>query len=167
MRVHQTSTVKKIFALTGWIGLSFAAAAVGGLASAKAAGFYQELALPVWAPPSWLFGPVWTLLYLLMGISAWIVWKTKGWRNAAGALSLFLVQLAANALWTWLFFAWRLGAAAFFEIILLWILIICTLIAFWRVRPLAAYLLIPYGLWVSFAAALTFAIWQRNPQILG
>jgi len=156
-----------MLALAGWIGLSFTAAAVGGLASAKAAGFYQELYLPGWAPPSWVFGPAWTLLYLLMGIAAWIVWKTGGWRNAAGALSLFLVQLAANALWTWLFFAWHLGAAAFIEIIVLWILILCTLIAFWRVRPLAGYLLLPYLLWVSFAAALTFSIWQRNPQILG
>jgi len=163
----QLSVREQILALAGWIGISFTAAAVGGLASVKAAGFYQKLSLPVWAPPSWLFGPAWTLLYLLMGIAAWIVWKTGGRRNAAGALFLFLVQLAANALWTWLFFAWRLGAAAFIEIILLWILILCTLIAFWRIRPLAGYLLLPYLFWVSFAAALTFSIWQRNPQLLG
>ncbi|MFW5640760.1 MAG: TspO/MBR family protein [Thermodesulfobacteriota bacterium] len=162
-----TTASKQMLALAGWIGLSFTAAAIGGLASAKAAGFYQELSLPAWAPPSWVFAPAWTLLYLLMGIAAWIVWKAGGWRNAAGALSLFLVQLAANALWTWLFFAWRLGAAAFIEIIVLWILIVCTLIAFWRVRPLAGYLLLPYLLWVGFAGALTYAIWQRNPQILG
>jgi tryptophan-rich sensory protein len=150
----------------GWLAVSFAAAAVGGLASANAVGFYQQLSRPEWAPPAWLFAPVWTFLYLLMGIAAWLVWKARGWRNAAGAFSLFLVQLVANALWTWLFFVWRHGAAAFIEIVVLWALIACTVYAFWRVRPLAACLLVPYLLWVSFAAALTYAVWQRNPQLL-
>ena len=82
-------------------------------------------------------------------------------------LPLFLVQLAVNALWSWLFFAWHRGALAFADIVLLWLLIIATLASFWRVRPLAGAFLIPYLLWVSFAAALNFSVWQLNPQVLG
>jgi translocator protein len=163
----QPAATKSMLGLAGWIAVCFAAAAAGGYASANAEGFYRSLSLPEWAPPSWLFGPAWTLLYLLMGIAAWMVWSARGWRHASGALSLFLVQLAANALWTWLFFAWRLGAAAFIEIIALWALILCTVIAFWRVRPSAGYLLLPYLIWVGYAAALAHAIWQRNPRLLG
>jgi benzodiazapine receptor len=153
--------------LAGWLLASFAAAAVGGVASANAGDFYQQLARPAWAPPSWLFGPVWSVLYLLMGIGAWLVWRERGFRGARGALWLFVIQLAANALWTWLFFAWRRGALAVGEILLLWVLIAATIAAFWRVRPLAGALLIPYLLWVTFATALTYAIWQRNPGLLG
>lgn len=153
--------------LAGWLLASFAAAAVGGVASANAGGFYQQLARPAWAPPSWLFGPVWSVLYLLMGIAAWLVWRERGFRGARGALTLFVVQLAANALWTWLFFAWRRGALAFGEILLLWALIAATLAAFWRVRPLAGALLVPYLLWVTFATALTLAVWRMNPALLG
>jgi benzodiazapine receptor len=153
--------------LAGWVLGSFAAAAVGGVASANAGDFYQQLARPGWAPPPWLFGPVWSVLYLLMGIAAWLVWRERGFRGARTALTLFVVQLAANALWTWLFFAWRRGALAFGEILLLWVLIAATILAFWRVRPLAGALLLPYLLWVSFATALTFAVWRANPAILG
>jgi nitroreductase len=95
-----------------WLGLTYAAAAVGGAASARAGAFYAELAQPAWAPPGWLFGPVWSLLYTLMGVAAWLVWRERGFRAARGALTLYLAQLALNALWTWLFFAWRLGALA-------------------------------------------------------
>ena len=153
--------------LAGWLAGSFAAAAVGGVASANAGGFYQQLARPGWAPPPWLFGPVWSVLYLLMGIAAWLVWRERGFRGARVALSLFVVQLAANALWTWLFFAWRRGALAFGEILLLWVLIAATIFAFWRVRRLAGALLVPYLLWVSFATALTWAVWRMNPGVLG
>jgi tryptophan-rich sensory protein len=153
--------------LAGWLLGSFAAAAAGGVASANAGDFYQQLVRPGWAPPPWLFGPVWSVLYLLMGIAAWLVWRERGFRGARAALTLFIVQLAANALWTWLFFAWRLGALAFGEILLLWVLIAATIAAFWRVRPLAGALLLPYLLWVTFAAALTFAVWRANPGLLG
>lgn len=152
--------------LVAWLGVSFLAAAVGGLASANAGGFYATLSRPAWAPPSWLFGPMWTALYILMGVAAWLVWKQRGLRRGGWPLGLFVAQLVANALWTWLFFVWRLGAVAFVEAIALWILVALTLIAFWRVRRLAGYLLIPYLLWVGFACILTWALWQRNPQIL-
>jgi len=159
--------LRQLIGLAGWLVLCFAAAAVGAIASASAPEFYQALARPGWAPPGWLFGPVWTTLYLLMAIAAWLVWRERGWRGSALALNAFLIQLTANALWSWLFFQWRLGAAAFAEVLVLWLLIVATIIAFWRVRPLAALLLLPYLAWVSFASALTYSVWQRNPALLG
>jgi tryptophan-rich sensory protein len=152
--------------LAGWLLLTLTAAAVGAIASADAGAFYQQLSRPPWAPPGWLFAPVWSALYLLIGVAAWLVWRERGWRGARTALSLFVIQLAANALWTWLFFAWREGTLAFIEILILWALIVATLVAFWRVRPLAGALLLPYLAWVTFASALTFATWRMNPQLL-
>lgn len=157
---------KQILGLLAWLTVTFAAAAIGGIASSNAGAFYQQLTRPGWAPPAWLFAPVWSMLYLLMGIAAWLVWRVAGVRSAGTALSLFLIQLAANALWTWLFFAWQRGVLAFAEILILWVLILGTVVALWRVRPLAGALLLPYLAWVAFAAALTYALWQLNPQIL-
>lgn len=153
--------------LAGWVVASFAASALGALASMRAADFYGTLLQPSWAPPSSVFGPVWTLLYALMAVSAWLAWRRGGFRARRVVLSLFLVQLAVNALWSWLFFAWHLGGWAFADIVLLWILVAATLIGFWRVRPLAGALLVPYLLWVSFASALNYSVWQLNPQLLG
>ena len=116
-------TKTKALGLLGWLAVCFAAAALGGFASASAGDFYRQLVRPDWAPPAWLFGPAWTVLYLLMAVSAWLVWRDGGFRRRGVALTLFLVQLAINALWTWLFFVWRLGALAFGEIVLLWALI--------------------------------------------
>ena len=102
-----------------------------------------------------------------MGIAAWLVWRVGGFRAAKSALTLFLVQLTLNALWSWVFFGWHRGAFAFADILLLWALIVGTLISFWRIRPLAGALLAPYLLWVSFACALNYSVWQLNPQVLG
>lgn len=148
------------------LGVTYSAAALGALASVQARSFYAELIRPEWAPPGWLFGPVWSALYTLMAISVWLVWRSAGWRAARLAVGLFVVQLLANALWSWLFFAWRLGAAAFIDVLLLWGLILATAVAFWRVNRLAAALLAPYLAWVTFASALTWAIWRANPQLL-
>jgi tryptophan-rich sensory protein len=158
---------KQILGLVGWLIVSFIAAAIGGAASIQAGPFYADLARPDWAPPGSVFGPVWTLLYALMGIAAWLIWRVGGFRAAKSALTLFLVQLAFNALWSWLFFGWRRGGLAFADILVLWVLIVATVVAFWRIRPLAGALLVPYLLWVSFATALNYAVWQLNPQILG
>jgi tryptophan-rich sensory protein len=158
---------QQVFGLIAWLVLSFITAAVGSAASIQAASFYAELVRPEWSPPGSVFGPVWTLLYTLMGISAWLVWRVNGFSRAAIALTLFLIQLALNALWSWLFFYWQLGGVAFAEIILLWFFIAFTLAAFWRIHKLAAALLVPYLLWVSFAALLNFSLWQLNPQLLG
>jgi benzodiazapine receptor len=161
-----TSRYRHAVGLLAWLALAYAAAAVGGIASANAGAFYLQLVRPGWAPPGWLFAPVWGLLYALMGIAAWLVWRVRGFRDARAALYLFLLQLAANALWTWLFFAWQQGALAFLEILVLWALILGTIVAFWRARPLAGALLLPYLAWVSFACALTYATWRLNPQLL-
>lgn len=168
IRTSRTSEAmkKKMVGLVAWLAVCFVAAALGGLASASAGDFYLRLQRPVWAPPAWLFGPAWTVLYVLMGIAAWLVWKTQGLRAAKGPLALFLIQLACNALWTWIFFVWRSGSVAFAEILILWALILWTSAAFWRIRPLAGALLIPYLAWVTFAAALSYSVWQRNPILL-
>ncbi len=155
-----------------WIGISLLAGAAGGIASLNARDFYASLARPAWAPPGWLFGPVWTTLYLLMGTAAWLVWRADPGANhgLAGArrrgLQLFVAQLVLNALWTWLFFAWRLGAVAFAEILLLLLVIVATTWQFARVNRAAALCLVPYIAWVSFATALTWAMWRGNPGIL-
>lgn len=158
---------KQIVGLAAWLIGSFIAAAIGGAASIQAGPFYTQLVRPAWAPPPWIFGPVWTVLYAMMGVAAWLVWRVGGFRAAQSALTLFLVQLALNALWSWLFFGWHRGALAFADIVLLWALIVATLIAFWRIRPLAGALLVPYLLWVSFAAALNYSVWKLNAQLLG
>ena len=159
--------LRQLLGLCGWLVAAFLAAAVGAAASIEARAFYAELAQPPWAPPGWVFGPVWTVLYAAMGVAAWLVWRERGFRGARGALALFLAQLVLNALWSWLFFGWRLGAAAFGEILLLWLAILATLVAFWRVRAAAGALLVPYLLWVGFAAALSWRIWRLNPDALG
>lgn len=156
-----------IRSLAAWLLVTFIAAALGAWASRDAPEFYRELVKPDWAPPAGVFGPVWTLLYLLMGIAAWLVWKVRGFSTARRTLTLYLVQLAANALWSWLFFGWHLGAAAFVEVLVLWLLVGATVVTFWRARRIAGVLLLPYFAWVTFASALTFAVWQRNPALLG
>lgn len=158
---------KQILGLVVWLSVSFIAAAVGGTASLQAGEFYTQLVRPGWAPPPSIFGPVWTILYAMIGIAAWLVWRVDGFFAARSALIMFLLQLALNALWSWLFFGWQLGALAFVDTLLLWALIVATLVSFWRIRPLAGALLLPYLLWVSFASALNYAVWQLNPQTLG
>lgn len=152
--------------LLGWALLTFTAAAVGAIASANASEFYAELARPSWAPPAWLFGPVWTALYALMALSAWLVWRERGFAGARTALVLFVAQLAANALWSWLFFAWHRGALAFAEVLVLCCLIVATIVSFQRISTVAAVLLYPYLAWSAFASVLTFAIWKLNPELL-
>lgn len=158
---------RQIIGLVAWLAVCYFVAAIGSVATIQAGSFYTRLVRPEWAPPSGLFGPVWTILYALIGISAWLVWRIGGFRASRTALTLFLVQLAANAFWSWLFFAWHSGVLSFADIVLLWVLIIATLIVFWRISPLAGTLLIPYLIWVSFASVLNYSVWQLNPQILG
>jgi len=136
------------------------------VASADAGAFYEQLVRPPWAPPGWLFAPVWTVLYVLMGVAAWLVWRVHGFGEGRTALVLYIVQLGANALWTWLFFVWHQGALAFAEVILLWCLIVATAVSFRRLNAVAAVLLLPYLAWVTFAAALTLAAWRLNPGVL-
>ncbi len=160
----QRSLSSEFAGLLVWLLVAFAAAAIGAIASVDAAAFYAQLRKPSWAPPAGLFGPVWTVLYSLMGVSAWLVWRAPG-RNRA-ALALFVIQLVANALWSWLFFAWHRGALAALEVLLLLALIFATVRAFWQSSRIAAALLVPYLLWVSFASALTWSVWRSNPVVL-
>lgn len=161
---------RNVLGLIAWVVVANLAGLAGALATSRAGDFYRTLDRAPWAPPSWLFGPVWTALYIAMGVAARLVWKTRPEDDTAGrrttALVLFGIQLVANALWSWIFFAWRQGALAFAEIIVLAALIVATMIAFHRVRAAAAWLLAPYLGWVLFATALTYSIWQRNPTKL-
>jgi len=152
--------------LVGWLALTFAAAAIGSMASINAGDFYRQLARPAWAPPAALFGPVWSVLYLMMGVAAWLVWRAHGWRGARVALAVYGVQLALNALWSWLFFEWHQGQLALLEVLLLWAAIALNLFLFARTHRIAGLLLVPYLAWVSFAAALTYTLWRMNPALL-
>lgn len=165
-KTTKRSPLASLLALAGWIAISLLAGGVGAAASVSAPSFYAELVQPSWAPPPWLFGPVWTILYVLMGLAAWLAWHKGPSPSVRRALSLFGGQLVLNALWTWIFFAWRLGLLALIEINLLWLLILATTVLFWRIRPLAGALLLPYIAWVSFATALNAALWLANPALL-
>ncbi len=156
----------QVLGLLVWLGVSFVASAIGAVASVQARAFYSQLVQPEWAPPGAVFGPVWATLYALMGIAAWLVWRRGGYHANRQALGAFLLQLGVNALWSWLFFAWHSGLWALVDVSVLWGLILVTLLYFWRVRPLAGVLLVPYLLWVSFAWVLNYSLWQLNPQIL-
>lgn len=160
------SRVAAALGLVFWLAVCFLVAAVGASASLQAGTFYTELARPDWAPPAKVFGPVWTVLYAMMAVAAWLVWMRRHASGARIALALFALQLIANALWSWLFFGWKLGALSFLDIALLWALIVATLVLFWRIRLLAGLLLLPYLAWVSFALVLNYAIWQLNPSLL-
>jgi len=160
------STQQQILGIVGWLAFVFVVAAIGAAGSIDSAQFYSGLARPSWAPPSSVFGPVWSVLYLLMGLAAWLVWRQDGFAAARVALILFGAQLALNAIWSWLFFAWHRGALALVDVIVLWVLIVATIVSFWRINPLAGALLIPYLLWVSYATALNYSVWRLNPQVL-
>jgi translocator protein len=143
--------------------------AVGG-ASALAAGgdfrsYFDALRKPPLTPPPAVFGPAWTTLYLLMGIAAWLVWRCGINEQSALALGLFVAQLVFNALWSIIFFGSHRLGWALLEIALLWLMILATIVAFWRVRPLAGALLLPYLAWVSFAAYLNAGIWRLNQVV--
>ena len=160
------SPVNPWLALAGWVALCAIAGAIGAVASIDAKEFYAALDQPAWAPPAAVFGPVWTLLYASMAWAAWLIWRERGFARARGALGLFVAQLALNALWSWLFFAWHRGAFAFVDIVALLALIVATVVSFAKIRRLAAWLLAPYLAWVSFATLLNYSVWQRNPLVL-
>jgi tryptophan-rich sensory protein len=160
----QRSRAADVLGLGVALFVSYATAALGALASADAPEFYAQLVQPSWSPPASVFGPVWSILFTLMGVAAWLVWRAPGRRRVA--LVLFGAQLAVNALWSWLFFAWRLGAAATVEIVVLVALLAATILAFRRHSRLATALLVPYLAWVTFAAVLTFVLWRANPTLL-
>jgi tryptophan-rich sensory protein len=157
------SRTQQVIGLIVSIAICFAAAGLGSLATTpKIPNWYADLAKPSWNPPAWIFGPVWTTLYLFMAIAAWLVWRQGGFRNARGPLLLFGVQLVLNTLWSFLFFGLQNPGAAAIEIVVLWVAILATLLAFAKRSTTAASLLAPYLAWVSFAAVLNFTIWRMN-----
>jgi benzodiazapine receptor len=156
----------QVAGLVAWMAATLLAGGIGAITSVDAASFYARLNQPAWAPPASVFGPVWTALYVLMAVATWLVWREPASRERTRALAAFVVQLVVNALWSWLFFAWNLGAWAFADVLLLLVLIVVAIALFRRVKPLAAALLVPYLLWVGFASALTWAVWRANPGAL-
>lgn len=154
-----THTRRHFLGLLVWVAFTFSAAVTSVFI---AGGWYAGLVKPAWNPPAWLFGPVWTLLYALMGTATWLVWREGGWRVQRLPLGLYLAQWTLNVIWTPLFFFLHRPGLAFVEIIVLDLAVLATLIAFWRVKRLAGALLVPYLLWVAFATVLNGTIWSLN-----
>ena len=160
-------SLKPMVGLVLWVALSFCAGLIGSRFTGPAvATWYGSVSRPAWAPPNFLFGPVWSALYLMMGIAAWLVWRKAGMSGAPGAMLLFGLQLIANAAWSAIFFGLHRFDLAFVEIVVLWALILATMVAFWRLGARAGLLLLPYALWVSYAGALNLAIWRLSPGAL-
>ena len=153
-----------------WLGLviavavCFAAAAVGSHYTTPAIPtWYASLQKPAWNPPNWAFGPVWTLLYMMMAVAVWLVWRERGFAGAAAlAIALFAIQLILNSLWSIIFFGWRRPGLALAEIFFLWAAIFATMLSFWRISHAAGWLMWPYLLWVTFAGFLNLSIWKLN-----
>jgi tryptophan-rich sensory protein len=146
--------------LVAWLLACFASAALGGLFMPDE--WYASLRKPSWNPPGWIFGPVWTALYIMMAVAAWLVWREGGFARQRTPLILFVAQLALNAAWTPLFFGSHWLGVSAVEIVLLWLTIAATFAAFRKTSPTAAWLLAPYLAWVSFAAVLNVTLWRLN-----
>jgi translocator protein len=149
-------------ALLLFLAITFAASAIGSIVTDSGPGsWYDQLQKPGWNPPGWVFGPVWTLLYLFMAVAAWRVWRT-GDNRVTIALTLYFVQLVLNVTWSLVFFGLEAPGLAFLEILLLILAIAVTMVVFFRIDQIAGWLFVPYLAWVCFAAALNFAIWRLN-----
>lgn len=141
------------------MGLCLGAGGLGAWATTpEIDGWYRSITKPDWNPPDWIFGPVWTTLYVMMGLAAWMIWKPAGWKPARFPLALFVWQLILNVAWSWIFFNQHQLGWAFAEILVLWAVILATTIAFFRVQQLAGWLMVPYLCWVSFTSLLNFVI---------
>ncbi|MEQ1824534.1 MAG: TspO/MBR family protein [Pirellula sp.] len=155
--------LRQLVWLIGFISVCFAAAGLGAAATSSSVGsWYPTLAKPSWNPPNWVFGPVWSALFLMMAVSAWMVWRCQGWRAAQGAMIWFGIQLSLNVFWSFLFFGLQSPGLAFAEILLLWLAVVATYFAFRRKSVTAARMLLPYLVWSSFAVFLNFTIWRLN-----
>ena len=153
-------TSKSTLGLIGWLLVTFAAAWIGS--RFMPGEWYASLAKPAWTPPNAVFAPVWTVLYVLMAVAAWLVWRRAGFSRAGTALVLFVVQLCLNALWSYSFFGLERVDIAFVDIVALWVLILVVIVLFWRVDRRAGALMVPYLLWVGFASYLNLELWRLN-----
>jgi benzodiazapine receptor len=157
------NTIRQVVGLALLVVICFAVAGVGSLFTRPAIeGWYAALRKPSWTPPNWVFGPVWSALYLSMAIAAWLVWRRAGVAGARLPLTLFALQLVLNLAWTGFFFGLRMRGAAFAEIVLLWLFVLATAAAFWPLTHVAAWLMVPYLGWVTYAATLNYGIWRLN-----
>jgi tryptophan-rich sensory protein len=152
---------REYLGLTAWLAVCVGGGALVGLATAGGdSAWYESLAKPSWTPPDAVFGPVWTALYAAMAVAAWRVWRKGGWQAHGGALALFLSQLVVNFAWSFVFFGAQQIGWALADIVVLWILIALAIRRFAAVDPAAAWLLVPYLAWVTFAAVLNAAIYR-------
>jgi len=159
----QTSQVKSIFVLFGFLAVCFGAAAFGSIFTNPQSDWYANLAKPSFQPPSWIFGPVWAVLYFLMAMAGWIVWgKAGGFKKVPGAMIAFAVQLCLNAVWSPFFFGMHNIAVAMVILFLLWAAILVTMLLFWRIDFRGCWLMVPYLAWVSFATILNYYIYILN-----
>lgn len=157
------SFTRQLVGLVVSIGLCFAVAAIGSAMTIPSIGtWYATLTKPSWNPPNWVFGPVWSTLYLCMAVAAWMVWRERGLYAAMIPLALFALQLALNCAWSGLFFALHKPWLAFADIVVLWFAIVATMVSFARVSSFASILLAPYLLWVTFATILNFTVAKMN-----
>lgn len=150
-----------------FLGMSLTAMLFGSLFTSPAirSGWYALLEKPAFNPPAWVFGPVWTLLFVLMAVAAWQVWERESRQPVRLPLFLFFAQLLLNVTWSLLFFGMGRPDLAFAELLVLWSLILAVTVLFYRIRPSAGFLMVPYLAWVSFAAVLNGFIWRLNPLI--
>jgi translocator protein len=163
-RTHTAISRMIVFVIIG--GVTAVTAIVGTLASTGAPEFYEVLSRPAWAPPSWLFGVAWTVLYAVMAVAAALVVLREGWAASWEFLALYTLQLSSNAMWSWFFFGARDGAASQAVALVLLVLVSLLTVVAWRARRLAGALFLPYVLWVFFAVLLTHDVVLRNPTLL-
>jgi benzodiazapine receptor len=160
---HKPGIGQQIAVLFGFLALNLVISALGGTLTAQSiATWYPTLAKPSFNPPDWLFAPVWSLLYLMMAVAAWQVWRVAGWRKGGQSIALYIFQLIVNLAWSALFFGLQRPDLALIDCLLLLVLIVFTALSFWRHDNWAALLMIPYAAWVAFAALLNSAIVVLN-----
>ena len=159
-RTPPRSRAQDLLGLAGWLALTFAAAFIGSRFGTGP--WYDSIEKPSFNPPSAVFGPVWTILYALMAVAAWLVWRRWGFDGARAALGMYVAQLVLNTAWSWLFFGLHDIGLALVDILALLVAIALTLALFWRKHRLAGALLVPYLCWVAFASVLNFSIWRLN-----
>ncbi|WP_048632561.1 TspO/MBR family protein [Mycolicibacterium aurum] len=162
MVTQSSARPRSLTALAVSVAAVVVAAALGGLASGSAADDYARLEQPGFAPPSWVFGPAWTALYTMMAIAAWLVWRSGAWSQTRPALTLYAIQLVLNAAWTPLFFGLGWRGIALAELSVLLVVLVATVVMFWRRSRVAGALLVPYLAWSVFAWCLNLAVWQLN-----
>ena len=156
-------STNRIIGLILSIALCLGAAGLGAIATTpEIDGWYKTILKPTWNPPASVFGPVWTILFVLMGVAVWLVWEKPGFKMAGLAMAMFAVQLVLNVAWSWIFFRLHAPGWAFVEIVILWLSIAATIALFLKHRKLAGLLMLPYLAWVSFASVLNFTIWRLN-----